>query len=251
MAGNSTENNPRPISACEEERLHYDAEVGDARAVARHAAHAKSRERRRQGDVIVRLEIGPNMTANLVALGWLLAPDRVDHDALASALGGLIDQAIAIRVTPSTIESESVCLTPSHVTAGPIAIGSDENAPQSPRLATPAERGGPQGSSLGSVEPGEVLVAAEIVGDKPSGDRVDAAPPPTSPFADMVVEHGELSRPEPPEAQPWAEATQPFEVDPTGLWGPRLHLWLRRGIWAPGWGPRPGQDGCLVPGYLL
>jgi hypothetical protein len=130
----------------------------------------KSRERRRQGDVILRLEIGPNMTANLVALGWLLAPDRVDHDALASALGGFIDQAIAMRVTPSTIESESACLTPLHVTAGPIAIGSDENAPQSPRLATLGERDAPHGLGLGRVQPGEVLGAAdgvaEIVEDK-------------------------------------------------------------------------------------
>jgi len=198
--------------------------------------------------VIVNLEIGPNMRANLVALGWLPAPDRVNKDALALALVGFIKRAITMRVTPSTMESESVSFTPLHVTAGPIAIGSDENAPQSPRLATPAERGGPQGSSLGSVEPGEVLGAAEIADHKPSGDR---AQPPTSLFADMVVEHAELSRPEPPGAQPWAEPpTQPFEVDPVHFWGPRLSLWLRRRIWAPGWGPRPDQAGCLVPDYM-
>ena len=211
----------------------------------------RSRERRRQGDVIVKLEIGPNMTTDLVALGWLPAPDRIAKDALVPALLGLINQGIAMRVTPPSMGSEGVCFTPLHVTAGPIAIGSDENAQQSPRLATLGERDAPHGLGLGRVQPGEVLGAAEITDGKPSGDRVDAAPPPTSPFADMVAEHGELSRPEPPGAQPWAEATQPFEVDPTELWGPRLHLWLRRGIWAPGWGPRPGQDGCLVPGYLL
>jgi hypothetical protein len=209
----------------------------------------RSRERRRQGDVIVKLEIGPNITTDLAALGWLPAPDHADKDALALALVGFIKRAITMRVTPSTMESESVSFTPLHVTAGPIAIGSDENALQLPRLATPAERGGPQGSSLGSVEPGEVL--GVIVDDKPSGDRVDTAPPPTSLFADMVVEHAELSRPEPPGVQPWAEPTQPFEVDLAQLWDPRLSLWLRRGIWAPGWGPRPGQDGCLVPDYLL
>jgi hypothetical protein len=49
----------------------------------------RSRERRRQGDVMVRLEVSPSATADLVALGWLLAPDRVDHDALASAQAGL------------------------------------------------------------------------------------------------------------------------------------------------------------------
>jgi hypothetical protein len=45
-----------------------------------------SRERRRQGDVIVKLEIGPNMTADLADLGWLPAPDRVDKNAFARAL---------------------------------------------------------------------------------------------------------------------------------------------------------------------
>jgi len=131
----------------------------------------KSRERRRQGDVIVKLEIGSNMTADLVALGWLDAPDRVHKGALAPALVGLIDRAIAMRVTPSTIESESVCFTPLHVTAGPIAIGSDENAPQSQRLATHGELDGPHGLGLRHVQPGEVLGAAEgvaeIVVDKP------------------------------------------------------------------------------------
>jgi hypothetical protein len=84
----------------------------------------------------------------------------------------------------------------------------------------------------GEREPGEVLGAAEIADDK-------------------LAEHAELLRPEPPGAQPWAEPTQPFEVDPVHLWGPRLSLWLRRGIWASGWGPRPDQDGCLVSDYLL
>jgi hypothetical protein len=210
----------------------------------------RSRERRRQGDVMVRLEVSPSATADLVALGWLPAVDRVDKGALARSLVGLIDRAITMRVAPST-GSEGVSATPMRAAAGPIAIESDEGALMSARLATPAEGGGPQGSRLGSVDPGEVLGAAEIAEDKPSGDRVDTAPPPTSLFADMVVEHAELSRPEPPGVQPWAEPTQPFEVDLAQLWDPRLSLWLRRGIWAPGWGPRPGQDGCLVPDYLL
>ena len=192
----------------------------------------RSRERRRQGDVIVKLEIGPNMTTDLVALGWLPAPDRGDHDALARALLGLIDRAIAMRATPSTIESESVCLTPLRATAGSIAIGSDEDARQSPRFATLGERDGPQGPRLGSVEPGEVRGAAEIADDK-------------------LAEHAELSRPEPPGAQPWAEPTQPFEVDAAQFWGPRLFLWLGRRMWMAEWGPRPDQDGCLVPNYLL
>jgi len=216
----------------------------------------KSRERRRQGDVIVKLEIGSNMTADLVALGWLDAPDRVHKGALAPALVGLIDRAIAMRVTPSTIESESVCFTPLHVTAGPIAIGSDENAPQSQRLATHGELDGPHGLGLRHVQPGEVLGAAEgvaeIVVDKPPEgqpcDGVDSAPPLISSFADLAAEHTELLRPEPPGAQPWAEPTQPFEVDPVHFWGPRLSLWLGRRIWAPGWGPRPPEPHSGVGG---
>jgi hypothetical protein len=178
----------------------------------------KSRERRRQGDVIVRLEIGPNMTANLVALGWLLAPDRVDHDALASALGGLMDRAIAMGVTPSTIESESVCLTPWHVTVGPpVAIGSNENARQLTRLPTLGERDAPHGLGLGRVQPGEVLGAAdgvaEIVEDKPP----EAQPCDGVDTPDIAIEHSELSRPEPLAAQPEAEPPQPFELDPAQL----------------------------------
>jgi hypothetical protein len=186
-----------------------------------------SRDRRRQGDVIAKLEIGPNITADLVALGWLLAPDRVDRDALASALVGLIDRAIEVRVTPSMMESESIRFTPLRVTAGPIAIGSDENARQSPKPGMLAERVGPQELlGLGDVEPDEVLAAAdgaaEIVEDKP------------------------------PEAQPCDTAShQPFEVDPVRLWGPRLSLWLSRRMWMSAWGPRPDQDGCQAPSHLL
>jgi hypothetical protein len=138
-----------------------------------------------------------------------------------------------------------------HVTAGPIAIGSDENVRQSPRLGTPFERDGPRELGLGCVQPDEVLgaadVVAEIVEDRPpEGQPCDGVDTP-----DIAAGQAELSRLEPSEAEPWAEPTQPFEVDPVHLWGPRLYWWLRRGMWAPGWGPRPDQDGCLVPDYLL
>jgi hypothetical protein len=75
--------------------LHYDA---DDSTVARCAAHAEIPERRRQGDVMVSLEVGPNMTADLAGLGWLPAPDRADKDALAHALIELIERAIGVRV---------------------------------------------------------------------------------------------------------------------------------------------------------
>jgi hypothetical protein len=211
----------------------------------------RSRERRRQGDVIVKLEIGPNMTTDLVALGWLPAPDRVDKDAIARALGGLIDRAITMRVTPSTTESESVCLTPLRVTAGPIAIGSDENARQSPRLATLGERDGPHGLGLGCVQPGEVLGAADSVAEIVEDKLPEVQPCDGVDTRDSAAEQAELSCLEPSEAQPWAEPTQPFEVDPVHLWGPRLSLYRDRRMWLPKWGPRPDQDGCLAPDHLL
>jgi hypothetical protein len=61
----------------------------------------RTRERRRQGDVIVSVEVGPNMTADLTDLGWLPAPDRGDKNAVTRALNELIERAIRVRVTPA------------------------------------------------------------------------------------------------------------------------------------------------------
>jgi hypothetical protein len=92
------------------------------------------------------LEVASGATTDLVALGWLTCPDRVDKDALARALVGLVERAIAMRVTPST-ESEGACSTPVHATAGSlIAIGSSQIARQLPSLETVAEGGGPPGT---------------------------------------------------------------------------------------------------------
>ena len=134
----------------------------------------KSRERRRQGDMIVKLEIGPNMTTDLVALDWLATPDRVDKDALARVLVGLINRAITMRVTPST-GLDGVSVMPMRATAGPIAIGSDENARQLPRLATLGERDRPHGLGLGRVQPGEVLGAADGVAENRRGQAPGGA----------------------------------------------------------------------------
>ena len=172
---------------------------------------------------------------------WHLAgsPARIASTRTPSrALLGLIERAIAMCVTPST-ESEGACSTPVHATAGSlIAIGSSQIARQLPSLETVAEGGGPQELSLGGGR-SEVLGAAEIVEDKAPGarpfDGVDPAPPSTtSPFADTA-----------------AEPTQPFEVDSVEFWGPRLDSYQRWRIWAPEWGPRPDQDGCLAPDCLL
>ncbi len=69
----------------------------------------RSRKRRRQGDMVVSLAVGPSATADLVDLGWLRAPD-CDKEALSHALIDLIERAIRARVTPSTGSEEGkVC----------------------------------------------------------------------------------------------------------------------------------------------
>jgi hypothetical protein len=74
----------------------------DARIITRGAERMRlSRERRRQGDVIVNLEIGRGAIAHLALLGWLPTSD-CDKDALTRALINLIERAIATRVTPPT-----------------------------------------------------------------------------------------------------------------------------------------------------
>ena len=45
----------------------------------------RSRERRRQGDMVVSLAVGPSKTADLTELGWLPARDCGDKDALTHA----------------------------------------------------------------------------------------------------------------------------------------------------------------------
>jgi hypothetical protein len=60
----------------------------------------RSRQRARRGDVIVSLEVGPKVTADLVDLGWLPAPD-CDKEALTHALIDLIERALEVRVGPA------------------------------------------------------------------------------------------------------------------------------------------------------
>jgi hypothetical protein len=210
----------------------------------------RARERRRQGDVMVSLKVGPNMTADLAELGWLPAPDRVDKDTIAHALDGLIDHAITMRVTPSTgIEAGHVA--PSRVNPGPFAIGLDESDGLSAKSRTPFEWGSPHDLELGRVRPGDVLGEADIVADIVEDKPPEAQPRDLVDTPDIAVEHAELSRLELSEAQPWAEPPQPFEVDLVRLWVRRLTLWQRWKMWVPQWGPRPDQDGCLAPDYLL
>jgi hypothetical protein len=49
------------------------------------------------------------VTADLVALGWLLEPDHGDKNALSCALVELVMRAIQARVTPSTGSQDQLC----------------------------------------------------------------------------------------------------------------------------------------------
>jgi hypothetical protein len=174
----------------------------------------RSRERRREGDVIVSLEVGPNEISNLVALGWLTASDPTDKHALSRALVDLIEQAMAMRVTKST-RSEGVCYRQLRATEGTIATEVDLIAQQ---LSSSFE---PPGKHTGTKGLGLQRGATEIAENTAPG------------------------------AQPSAELIEPYEIDPVELWVPRLDLYTRAGIWAPQWGPRPGQVDCVAPEWLL
>jgi hypothetical protein len=67
------------------------------------------RERRRQGDVIVSLEVGSGAIAHLAALSWLPEPDQGNKSAIIRALIDLYDRAIQARVTPSTGSQGQLC----------------------------------------------------------------------------------------------------------------------------------------------
>ena len=61
----------------------------------------RSRERRRRGEALVNLEVGPDMISGLVALGWLPEDERDDKGAVAHALTQLAERALWANVTPS------------------------------------------------------------------------------------------------------------------------------------------------------
>jgi hypothetical protein len=171
------------------------------------------RARRRQGIVIARVRIAPETIANLIRLGWLDAADRGDNAAVTQALSDLIEQTIAMRVTRST-GSEGVCYAPLRATDGTIATEIGINAQLSSSLGPPGEHAGTRGLDLQNG-------ATEIVEDNPPG------------------------------AKPSAALIEPYEIDPIELWVPRLDLFTRARIWAPEWGPRPGQVDCAAPEQLL
>jgi hypothetical protein len=83
----------------------------------------KSRARSRHGDVIVSLKLGSSEIFDLVSLGLMPATVRADKDALCRALIELIEQAIALRVTPTTTNIGGSCAT-----VGPSVNEGDQDA---------------------------------------------------------------------------------------------------------------------------
>ena len=59
------------------------------------------RERRRRGDVMVSLDVGPGAIAALIKLGWLPEDYRGDKGVVTRALIDIYDRAIQVRLTPS------------------------------------------------------------------------------------------------------------------------------------------------------
>jgi hypothetical protein len=126
---------------------------------------------------------------------------------------------------PKSTRSEGVWYAQLRTTDRTIANEIEVSAEPSSSLGPLGEHAGTRGLGLQRAERGEALGAAggptEIVEDDPQGIQPTAKPP------------------------------QPFEVDPGELWGPRLSLYLRRKLWMPEWGERPGQIGCAAPEWLL
>ena len=59
------------------------------------------REKRQQGVVVVTFDVAPNITDELVRVGWLDATKRGDKKAIATAFIKLAEKAIELEVTPA------------------------------------------------------------------------------------------------------------------------------------------------------
>jgi hypothetical protein len=114
----------------------------DARMITSGAERMRrSRQRRQRGGVIVSLEIGSDQISQLIALGWVTAPDCVGKDALTNAVADFIARGIAMRITRSS-------------------------------LPTLVERDDAWSLGFGPVDPVEISDStAEIVEEKPQGTQ--------------------------------------------------------------------------------
>jgi hypothetical protein len=85
----------------------------------------------------------------------------------------------------------------------------------------------------------DLLLGDPINAGTQNSEEVIAAEDNIDPFDEMRAELAEDEDEPPPE---------PDEAD---LWRRRLGMWRENRIWAPGWGPRPGQEGCRVPYEMM
>jgi hypothetical protein len=77
--------------------------LGDARIITSGAERMRrSRQRHRQGNTIISLQLGRREMADMIALGWLSEAACGDKHALTNAAFGLIERAIRAGVTPIT-----------------------------------------------------------------------------------------------------------------------------------------------------
>src|SRR6266446_6953114 len=60
------------------------------------------RQRRQHGLVVVSFDVAPDITAELIRLGWLDATKRGDKEAIATALIELAGRATELEVTPAS-----------------------------------------------------------------------------------------------------------------------------------------------------
>ena len=60
------------------------------------------RRRRQHGLVVVSFDVAPDITAELIRLGWLDATKRGDKEAIATALIELAGRATELEVTPAS-----------------------------------------------------------------------------------------------------------------------------------------------------
>ena len=68
-------------------------------------------------------------------------------------------------------------------------------------------------------------------------------------FYVRLVEGAYDNKPEPGTAEAVQQASR--MSDEEIQWRARLRGWRESRLWMPGWGPRPGERGCQVPGRLL
>jgi len=191
------------------------------RAVSGALRMRRSRECRRQGHVKASPGVPSGATTDLVALGWLTCPDRVDKDALACATWAY---RAGNRDVFDTLDGVGGRLLHTRSRHRGFAHRL-KLLRQLPSLETVAEGGGPQQLSLGG-GPSEVLGAAESSTTNPRGLGLSTG---------LILLH----RP-PPHPSPTRPPSRLSRSRST-RWSSGVRGWIRTN--AGGYGPQNGGRG--------